>query len=314
MSGRETAITCIKDIDFDIYSIKAAKYECSDKHCDCLQRICVGMRYTQLLNGDIDNNKDKLIKFNTQTYTDFLNDYIHILKSHDSDLQKIAADLVEKYGYSQCNISQCKQLKRHYRRNRKEEKSDNDSDNGLYDFFASHYDQLRHVIFHLFRMGLRTELKGDSQEHKAENDGDIDLAFAAKRDLIKSQRKKYNLEGIERYNDENNKYNINGIVGAEIDSVSEGNTFLDAMYQQIEEHGDISNNKIMALKQYILDNEYDSNSIKNDLECSELNESNISRNIMDNLCVKTIKQFIRFSQCMDIYIIFLYFNWIYNNK
>ena len=98
-------------------------------------------------------------------------------------------------------------------RDKKEIDSDYD-DNGEYEFYSSHYEQLHHIIFHLYSMGLRTdstEINGndDLEENKNENNNNIDLEFAAKRDLIKSKRKNMNLSDLSRYTDDNNKYNLN---------------------------------------------------------------------------------------------------------
>eukprot|EP01084_Bolivina_argentea_P092022 165602_1 len=277
--------------------------KCSPKHCDYLHRICSAMWFCANISIS------KFIQFNTEIYTNFLDDYIHIVKTHDNNFSKISMELIEKYGCSSCDVSQCQILTRHYQRNRgikHEHKTDKVTEEMPYRFYAGLYDQTHHLIFHLFALGLRTETTDSDDKHMENEEHEdnmnylcIDSAFKKKKDLVQSQRKKYGFN-LDRYNETNNKFNLH--VQHHKSALHSTETVLDSMYEKLKSNMDTTNNQLIQLQKYIDVNEYDTDSISNDLD-----EYKDKKETVSNICsifdssfpVNVIINYIKFCQLSE---------------
>eukprot|EP01084_Bolivina_argentea_P101404 181815_1 len=178
------------------------------KNCTHLERLSIGLKYHNLCV----DKKEKFIEFCEKIYVELLNDIIHIIKLHGGtdDLVRITDELTKDYGFKKCKLSNCKKLERHYRRGRFRRDKNTQPDE-TDEFYSSCFDQIHHYIFHLFELGLRTnspnvDLKQDN-EHFHDDFSRIDGIFKARRDLLRNRRKQCGFD-VEKYNAENNKFNL----------------------------------------------------------------------------------------------------------
>eukprot|EP01084_Bolivina_argentea_P265262 449553_1 len=148
-------------------------------------------------------------------------------------------------------------------------------------------------------MGLRFEptikFTDDEQTREEKNDcvcfsSSVDKAFKVKRDFIERRRNECNVN-LERYNVSNNKY-IMQIIKQNVATrhLNDESTFLDAMYAFImRNHQHIREKNAVKLIEYINDNEYDSDAVKQDL--NDLTVSNICQN--NFICIPLISNLVR---------------------
>eukprot|EP01083_Nonionella_stella_P295045 1002794_1 len=119
------------DIDFSIYQNKQKACDCINEGyietCISFQRISTGLRYYSLF--DIDNNKN-----DEETFTDFINDvyplremhndYTHIIRKHQHQIQDIKPLLIAQGVFDECNLSNCAFTTRHHAGEEKDESED----------------------------------------------------------------------------------------------------------------------------------------------------------------------------------------------
>eukprot|EP01084_Bolivina_argentea_P119542 211933_1 len=250
-------------------------------NCDSLKRIAVGLKYYELLfqNKSIVNitedNKLILIEFCNDAYPQFLDDMIHCIKMHSDSqqLMQIAGELQNIYGLMPCDLSKCNKMMRHYRQNlstKTKNNVDDVQDDAKFEFLTDCFDRFHHHIFHLIPMGLKLEpIK--LEENKTLDDEmeslSYDKLFEKMRDLIETRRKQCDLY-LERYNDENNKYNMKISVQNDNPNSLEEHTFLSRLHifitSQINDN--MTSDHVSELMDYIYQNEYDTDAVVQDFD------------------------------------------------
>eukprot|EP01084_Bolivina_argentea_P251626 422081_1 len=224
--------------------------------CHALQRMCTGLKYFEMLFSDKTNvtmteeeKQNIFVHFNDVVYKkQILNDYVHIIKKHNDTEQliEIEKDLKRIYNIKTCNISTCDKVIRHYREQDVVTDEVSDPDNTThdpkYEFYRDLYDNFHFQVFHLIHMGLRSTIQNDMIETNKFTD---------------------------RYNGQNNKFTLQ-IDNINNEKIVSQRTFLDAIYTYMKRQ----NIDISALKQYVDDNEFDSDALKADLQ--NVPASNIS--------------------------------------
>lgn len=88
---------------------------------------------------------------------------------------------------------------------------------------------------------------------------------------------------------------------------TEGTTFLDEMYSYIERNQHIAGIKVESLMQYIYDNQFDSDAVRQDLDGSleNGNMSNIYNIIKNKQCIDLIFSYMTYIECMFFLFIYL---------
>eukprot|EP01084_Bolivina_argentea_P314860 545394_1 len=128
------------EMQSDLQIFKNTSNNCKQSHnsiyivsnCDYMKRLAMSLKYFDLLMNEnrttnnlqpnqLQNRKDILIKFCNEIYTDYLDDFYHFIKKHGSneDLIEIAKELMNKYGFIECNTLKCNKLQRHNRNREK---------------------------------------------------------------------------------------------------------------------------------------------------------------------------------------------------
>lgn len=174
-----------------------------------------------------------------------IDDFHHLQKYHDNELEAIYQTAKIKRQLIDCNIDTCSYSNRHYR-----VKSDNNksSDNN-WNFYKNTMDSLHFYIYHLHHVALREsikqsdDIKRDNEDSKSgNNDPYFDSQFSRKYRAI-SQRRNTSAR-FRRVN--GNKFNIS--IANDSTPSDDGNdqqledndTFMDHLYsylhQQMEQH------------------------------------------------------------------------------
>eukprot|EP01084_Bolivina_argentea_P302379 521920_1 len=172
------------DVDFKIFEQMNTNCDESQieiiSNCSFLERLITGLKYFNVMINDKNINKSKVskeifIEFSDEVYTTYLDDFVHFVKQHGTNeqLTEIEKELKNKYGFVPCNISKCNKLARHYR-SRDEYKSEinnnNNNEDNNFVFYCDFYDKLHYNLFHLFEIGLRTQINENKENKMLTND------------------------------------------------------------------------------------------------------------------------------------------------
>eukprot|EP01084_Bolivina_argentea_P265194 449421_1 len=281
--------------NFDIFESNEIKCKSEIEiisQCSALYRVFVALKHYDELCNDNNNspvNQQLFVKFCLEQYHNFINDYIHIIKCHGNDLEEINNELIHKYGVKKCNISNCKKVVRHYRREREEEKKESITHDIKYSFYSDYYDNLHFFIFHLFDASLRTKRANKTSDtnnkDNIQNFVSTDMAFAQKKDKMNATKNQLGVDTDTLNNDINSKFNIH-VMSSDSDKTDV--TFTDRLYEHIINGKIIQQNEFIPIKQFIDKNEYETDSITDDI--IDENESNIGYYFGDKI-VKVFKNY-----------------------
>ena len=291
------------------------------KKCDYVNRLVTGLKY--YMNLDIERNdidKDEFNAFFDDTYTNMLDDYLHVLRVHNMDLQEINDSLYTKFKFKhKCDIYKCRYSYRHF----KGDKVYNKDDDSELNFYIETYDSLHYYLFHLFTVGLRStkkEIKSDSAKSPKtpksrsstprtpksppiEIPDDIelkecfDVAFAKM--IQRMNTKKENTKGLftERYN-KYNKFDLQitdsteDTVSITRDRDSERLTFKDRLMIYVQKcmKGYSNTTALTMLYEFVNLEQYDTDAIMMDIDEDHGEFSNIKNMIKNQSCIAAIKQ------------------------
>eukprot|EP01084_Bolivina_argentea_P270582 460139_1 len=289
---------------FSKYTQKCAHKKPIIKNCSYLQRIITVLNYYS--PAEVQKDESKLILFCNEKYKRILDDYIHLVMEHNDDLQQINSTL------EKCDINKCLSCSRHdiERHDRKD-----DSKNDLIaNFYVDIYDSIHYYLLHLFDVGLRSRM--NLIKYGGVSDNEI---FSELKNEINKKNKQFSSSSRFKNNDKfniklnDNNYKINDLKPHNDSSNNENateTTFIDTMVDYIKKHK-IKSTITQKLKQFMVENGFDSDAMENDVEDEKL--SNIAAHISDNNCIQLIKQYIlnaKFSSAaFSIGIIFYYWNY-----
>eukprot|EP01084_Bolivina_argentea_P268313 455686_1 len=284
---------------------KSNKSDAIISNCSHLQRATAALRHYDTLKMDNKlKSTDGIKKFTIfcqNSYKHFLNDYIHIITKHGDDLLFIQNELFNEYKFTKCAVAECTKLQRHYGPSGRETVKNNDSLDAKEEFYRSYFDQLHHFIFHLYDVGVRTDIKEtfESKEHTENDFLSIDKVFAAKRDIIRSKREQYATNmGIDRYDDENNKFmlKLDSTNSINQDGAMTDETFEDELYKAMKNNDNIDDEMLANIQRFMDYNEYDTDAIEQDVEdwvVSNVSTSNIYNHIGNTMVTEFVKQYQR---------------------
>eukprot|EP01084_Bolivina_argentea_P293717 505222_1 len=260
-------------VDFDIFKSKDTKCEGPDQ-CSYLLRIIYSLKHYQtLVSSSIDeaNQKRKFVQFCVEEYRMCLNDYIHLISVHSTDLATIANNLQTNFGFHKCyNIDECKCTQRHRRRRNKNDPHELDD---KYNFYVEIFDTIHFYLFHLEDLGLRILNKPnkiDENNTKKNIVGSlhfIDEEIKFIQNEIQTKNKKYGLN----YNT-NSKFVIQQTevtahyINAENTDEKES-TFIDDMVSNLrnDNKNDVAKLILDDFSSFMLSEEYDTDSIQADI-------------------------------------------------
>ena len=115
--------------------------------------------------------------------------------------------------------------------------------------------------------------------------------------MIVRKREKYGNK-IERYTEQNNKYTLTIENRQNVDNNILNGSYLDSIYLFIKKDSNISDDVVNKMKQFCHSNEYDTESIEDDIKEINNGQSNIFNHINNKLCIQLIKECIKSVKCM----------------
>eukprot|EP01084_Bolivina_argentea_P025579 47571_1 len=254
----------------------------SVKNCDYICRILAGLTYYQSLN--IENHAlkhDIFTQFCKHTYgAQLFDDWIHILTVHSNHIEDIHNQL-----NIICSVKDCTSTRRHYNRS-----SDNDID-AEFIIYRQTMDTIHMYLLHLAELGLRRQICINSikEENKSQNDENdvykcFDTEFSKQKQSVLNRRQ--NSINIDRYNQVNNKYNIN-MPPTHSNDDDNGVTYIDKIMMSII--STYNENIVETLTHFLQDEEYDTDGIKEDFS-DDINESNLMLKMNNYEMVMKIKK------------------------
>eukprot|EP01084_Bolivina_argentea_P096069 172714_1 len=314
--------------DFDFNSFTTERNDCTGKDkdldeiskCDYSYRLLAALRYYSLLNISNKNSQngiDIFAQLCEDNYTNLLNDWIHFITTHSNHIDTIHNQLIIKHNFPQCTIDKCQLVVRHYRNDRRNAK--NIKIEPIKDakciFYRDIMDAMHQFLFHLYDLGLRLKSnifeENEMDESKEANDeyNCYDYKFAKIKKIIETKHKKLGAV-MDRFTAENNKFNIgmgsSDVMAQQNDNAKEGeDTFMNALFDYLMQNkGNI--NEIKVFKQFLDDEEFDSDAIQYEIQC--LNILKEMKSIRD-LFKKFIINFRLSSSSFSTGLIFYYWHW-----
>eukprot|EP01084_Bolivina_argentea_P076308 138292_1 len=267
--------------------------------CKSLKRIIMILDFHQMITGTADNDNnntmDLLMEY-INKYTNLFNDYQHILLHHlnnrssqknDDNFSIINNKCIK---YINCSLNSCKQYQRNNRNRGKEEIFD-----GLSSIYVEMLDTIHCYFVHSYHTGfrfknmnlsqksnnneLKTDQDNDESDNESDNDSDNDHLLCDDKQMehlskqIKSKRKALEtIRGIGRI--EKTKFIID-VSADKKQKTNPNRVFLDQLNQYLMQNN-FTNNQLALWHYFINENEYDSDSLNQDIhEFSDENESNI---------------------------------------
>eukprot|EP01084_Bolivina_argentea_P284041 486663_1 len=259
-------------------------HECkSIKKCRRIRNMVSALSFYSTIDVIKNKDQEKFMKYYKETYQDLLNDYIHIINKHSSELDDILNTMKKSTDFklvNDCDIFNCALFRRHHR-DRENEDIETLQPNSIAIemlFYIDILDSMHCQLFHLYDAGLKvkiSELQQTMSEKKI-----IEYLRKTIKDKTASLRK-LNIKrfGVSRF--ENNKFNIAG----NPNNINPKKLFRDSL-QNIK-HSSIKNILI------ILNNEeYDTDAIFEDIQTDGNEDCNIKTFASNSDVFNQIKQHI----------------------
>eukprot|EP01084_Bolivina_argentea_P271770 462515_1 len=256
-------------------------------NCFKLKRILSVLNYYSSLDMTNTNQQEIFSNVITETYSDLLNDYIHLINEHNNDLHEIQLELISKKQYVECDITNCNLTTRHncrrYSQKIYEIKNANILDRS-FNFYVETMDGLHFYIFHLFDCGLRI-LHDEYATNEEINDQYLDASFCQMNKII--SQKKSITKSFDRFETDKNKFTI-AVENSNQPKIGDDTTFLDEIYNSLL-NDNVDDDHVNKLRALISAEQYDSDTINEDIE----HIGNISNYINHKQCIDSIKHFIQ---------------------
>ena len=98
-------------------------------------------------------------------YKELVNDWTHFIDTHSYQLQDMNQQLIYDDNFDECQMEKCGVFKRYYNHkrihaiNNKTEDTDKAKSSGMGKrvFYCELFDNIRHYLFHLYQLGMRTK-------------------------------------------------------------------------------------------------------------------------------------------------------------
>ena len=296
-------------------SITSNKCKQSYSTCYAIHRLLISLKYfTKFENNN--NDEDNFLNFMDNVYsTQIHDDMYHLIKYHQTDLDKIYEELVlNKYSFSKCDLSICTASDRHYRVIKLKEIKTND--NKYLNLYIETMDSLHFLLYHLYDSSLRINSK-TIQNQTIANQSDVyyDSRFSEILDEMEKTRNltnRFSRLTTSKFNINSDNIlavdNVDDVDVVRTDDTDDCDTFLDSTYNRLL---CIFDSKLVSnLKEIVIDQEYDTEAVDMDLELlKEDGKSNISQQINNDTFTDEIVNI--FNKAKGIYsLYFVYFVYV----
>ena len=263
-----------------------------DELCIPLQRLIKCLEYYQSLNVIKNKENHKIFeKFICEIYTEYLNDFNHLMTIHNNQIYEINQILLKLNTFNKCDDKSCSFTSSHYTALQIEDKSEISGDY-KYEFFKQSIDSLHFYLFHLFSFGLRSHNADVADSHYEEKSKGKEISSSIYSDtnhLHHSIRhRQLALSSFAPFKTNRySKFSMN------IYDTTSNTTFTDQLlYVTLQnEHG------IDNLVDFIISEDYDTDSLKMDV--NQKFDGNINPHNFNATLVQKIWEFIQETQCMN---------------
>ena len=276
--------------------------------CQHLQRLIIGLNIYQNLKAT--ENKELLSSFSNEIYKfdTFIGDIKHFKCNHSDDnrhLFQIRQEMMSSsdLNFSDCKLSECDYSTRHFNREKNIISSitEDNSTDPFINFYSLQFDNLHFCLLHVFETGHRVISKLDENITEDDVNGNIDIEYLRISRVIKDSRNKFNRFRTASERNNNNKYMINTGITQETEVVANKDdvTFCDSMFNFMQNDKNIlDKTQIENIRRFIIDNDYDSDSIRDDFEGIYFHhqthsQSNFVAEFEQNESFDSVRQFLR---------------------
>eukprot|EP01084_Bolivina_argentea_P299052 515466_1 len=303
--------------------------------CAYALRISKALKYYQLLLSQTlsSSSTQIFLAFINNSYSMFIDDYIHLISEHSNDIMAINKDLQTNHGFK-CDISNCQITRRRYENRNEGVNNNNTLDHNMH---CELFDNIHFYLIHLEDSGLRMNLLLSTNKGVTDNDNAndskeddylnfIDNQFKQQCQKMKLKRKQWGLLGFDRLNNEKNtKFNIMANqqhAHSDQHNKNGGVTFIDNMITKIIKNGDVDTINIKKVSEYIENEEYDSDALIEDInDINDGKQGNIYLNVLNHsddkcfavICV-LIKNYTITAVEFNTGIVFWYWDWYKTEK
>ena len=223
--------------DKNIHVFTSSMHQCATDVTSCrmANRVVCAMKYYSTMQQD----ESIIMNFVTNIYKLLLDDFIHITQYHNHQINEIMDLMFEKYDMAKCDYLQCKSLSRHY----DEQESNNTQQEDKFMFYQNLFDSIHCFLFHSYDVGLR-RLNASEMVNVSPQ---IRYPFTPRRFDTK-------------------KYNFNTNANSKSISESSSDTYFDNLLAHI--HQALNHTVTMKLKQFLEQEEFDTDAFLQDLNTS----------------------------------------------
>ena len=280
-------------LDMTIFNIEEESQCCDGfQTCGSIKRLLSSLKYYTLLQPHHHKeNQDIFTKFMNDIYKErVLDDFYHLTKSHEGEIQQIMDSAINVAKFKKCSINKCEFANRHYRVNITQESDNVNAFDSHWTLHSEIMDSLHHYIFHLFETGYRFNEKDIDSKSDADDiiddDEFYDKSFSKMVDIISSTRsttaKFDRIRGGLKYDIvHQNQYNYNPEMDPEMKQMNSNTTYLDTLFDHLTA-SKIDEKIIKKLAKYLKDEAYDTESMDADLKIQkEKGNGNISHYMKD---------------------------------
>ena len=274
----------------------------SYQDCIAISRLLVSLKYYSDLNPH-ENHENRAIfeNFTNEVYKNqIIDDYCHLQKYHNKEIQEILKQLQSNGQSIECDIKSCNFTSRHHRINDKEAINDtSDPSDPYYGVYCDIMDSLHYYINHLFDAGLRCHsIEGIHDDDKKQDDDDddteeinFDLYDETFAKILKETSSTKTASNKFPRLSMNKKFNIKIHNEYQEKHITYLDQFFNHLYSNKAHHY-----QIQKLKEWMVDNGYDSESMNMDLKIDDAKGGNIRRYINDDAKFATIMSIINAAQ------------------
>eukprot|EP01084_Bolivina_argentea_P084030 152082_1 len=266
--------------------------------CQAMRRLFAALKYYSMFNiMDNEDHREIVNKLMENTYDQFINDYIHFNNHHTHEIETIHNEIINNNSlFTECNIKLCSFTTRHHRNNTQQ--NQNLLSKRL-NFFKKTMDSLHFHLFHCFDVGIRIKTEAYNTEEKSEKAAEkqkneyFDGQFFRTNKMILDRQ--HITKEFDRFSPQkNNKFSIQTTKDEDIENKENETLFLDTLYEELQKKN-VSKVAIQTLHNFVLDQQYDSETVAYDMEINNGN-GNIGKQITNDEYRQTFKKFIQLTQ------------------
>ena len=315
IKSKKTLLTAHSSIDLSVFNNDQQPDEyCHDfKTCISIKRLLSALTYYSALKVvKTQSNQDIFIHFMKEIYTkQILDDYHHLNKSHDKDLENIMEYAKSTGNIKECDLKSCHYANRRYRVNEQSLKVVNNTDDNELYFYIDIMDSLHFHLLHLYDSNLRISKKNainhdynDDEKDEKRDTEYFDAEFSQKQQLISKRRTAS--ARFERINsNKSSKFTMKSDDQYE-DNDGQTMTGLDSIYHQLsKEPYNINKESINKLEEYVKEENFETESMELDLKMNE-DKGNISSSTSSQ-CVNALIKMFKAAQGILICVYFICF-------